>query len=153
MDERRGDNHASTEVSSEQIHVQRDAKPGNPLRDDGEEGREAGGDQDDEEGGDSSSQSAIVLIFRRCQRTDDIFGVGGGEVDITGIETWSAELVGGHAGSDVGLNVMAERCMRFGESAWDPAAFQTLQYCMSVAPTNKERQLGDACMVAAGDLG
>ena len=99
VDEGRGDDDAGAEVSSEEVDVDGDAQAGHALGDDGEEGREAGDDHDDEEGRHPGSQLAVVLIVGGVESANDLAWIGGGEVDVAGVELGSAEFIGrgGHA--------------------------------------------------------
>lgn len=52
-----------TDSPSEEVDIERNFKPWNTLRDDGEECGAAGNDHDDEEGRDAGTELAIVVIF------------------------------------------------------------------------------------------
>ena len=96
VDEGGGDDDAGAEVAGEEVDVEGDAEAGDALGDDGEEGGAGGDDHDDEEGGDAGAELAVVVVGGGGDGADDVAGVGGGEVDVGGVEVCGAEVVGRH---------------------------------------------------------
>lgn len=86
VDEGGGDDDAGAEVAGEEVDVEGGLEAADAGGEDGEDGGGGGGDEDDEDGRDAGTQAAVVIVALGVEVADDVAGIGGREVDASGVE-------------------------------------------------------------------
>ena len=94
--ERGSDNDTSAKIPSEKVHIERYTEPWKSFGDDGKESRDGGANHYNKECRYPSAQLSVVVVSGCLKGTIDVPGIGGGKINVTGVESGVGSIASRH---------------------------------------------------------